>query len=255
MSDLLQLSPEFQLSWGGWALAYLGVFILGLSKSGLKGIGVLFVIVFAHIFGGKSSTGVVLPLLIAGDIFAVSYYNRHTEWKYIKRLMPWMIAGVLIGVWVGKDMPETIFKQGMAVIILLTVFMMFWWEYREEKVVPNHWWFAGLMGLSAGFTTMVGNLAGAFANIFFLAMRIPKNVFIGTAAWLFFLINLFKLPFHIFVWETISLDTFALNVRLLPGLALGLFLGVRLIAKIKEHHYRKIILILTALGAILIFFG
>ena len=251
--EWFQLAPEFQLSWYTWIFAYLGVFILGINKAGLKGIGVLFVIIFAHIFGSKASTGIVLPLLITADIFAVSYYNRHANWTHIKRLIPWMVIGVLLGVWIGDKLSGNLFRYFMGAIILLTVVLMFWWEYQEEKKIPTNWWFGALIGLTAGFTTMVGNLAGAFVNIFFLAMRVPKNAFIGTAAYLFFLINLFKIPFHIFVWETITLETFAVDLRLIPGIFLGLFAGIILVDKIKEKHYRQMILILTALGAILIF--
>ena len=215
---------------------------------------VVIVTIMALVFGSKSSTGIILPLLIAGDIFAVIYYNRHARWDYLFKLLPWMIAGVLIGVWIGKDLPEQLFKRGMAVIIIMSVFMMVWWDKNKERNVPDYWWFAGIMGLGAGITTMIGNLAGAFSNIFFLAMRLPKNAFIGTAAWLFFIINLFKLPFHIFVWETITMDSIALNLRLLPGIFLGLWTGVNVIKYIKDHQYRKLILLLTAIGAILIFF-
>ena len=81
---------------------------------------------------------------------------------------------------------------------------MYYWENKKDKTIPSHWTFGGSMGLLAGFTTMIGNLAGAFSNIYFLAMRLPKNNFIGTAAWLFFLINSFKVPFHIWSWETIN---------------------------------------------------
>jgi len=139
------------------------------------------------------------------------------------------------------------------VIILLTVAMMFWWERQKDMKIPNNWWFAGILGLSAGFTTMIGNLAGAFSNIFFLAMRVPKRVFIGTAAWLFFIINIFKLPFHILVWETISIETLAVNLRLIPGVLLGFYVGVKVVERIEENTYRKMILVLTAFGAIMIF--
>ena len=67
------------------------------------------------------------------------------------------------------------------------------------------------MGLLSGFTSMIGNLAGSFADIYFLAMRLPKNEFIGTAAWLFFIINVFKLPFHIFIWKIVTFETLCLN--------------------------------------------
>lgn len=254
MLDIFKLSPAFDLSWELWAFAFLAAFGVGLSKSGIKGITIVFVTVLALVFGGKTSTGVLLPMLMVGDAFAIWYYNRHAEWRYLRHLMPWMVVGVLIGVWVGKDLPEEIFKQGMAVIILVSVIIMFWWEKRTSRYVPDNWWFGGILGLVSGFTTMVGNLAGAYTTIFFLAMRLPKNAFIGTAAWLYFFINLFKLPFHIFVWETVTVETISLNLRLFPAILLGLFFGVRLVKLIKEKPYRNLILILTALGAIMIFF-
>lgn len=249
---MVELFIPLQLTWVEWSLALLAAVIVGISKAGVKGIAIIIVTLLAIVFGGKASTGILLPMLIVGDIFAVIYYHRHTQWKYLWRLLPWMAAGVLLGVWVGKDLPEATFKQGMAVIILLTVVMMFWWDRQKNVKVPDNKWFAAVMGLSAGFTTMVGNLAGAFSNLYFLAMRLPKDEFIGTAAWLFFIINLFKLPFHIFVWQTITWDTLAINLRLIPGILAGLWLGVFLVKKIKDHHYRQMILVLTAIGALVI---
>jgi len=244
---------SLQIGMGEWLLAGLGAILIGFSKAGIKGISIIAVTIMAIVFGGKSSTGIVVSMLIMGDIMAVWYYNRHTKWEYIIKFLPPMMLGVLVGVYAGKDLPEHIFKQGMAVIILFSVLMMLWWDRRESKEVPTQWWFAGIMGFAAGFTTMIGNLAGAFANIFFLAMRLPKDQFIGTAAWLFFIINLFKLPFHIFVWETISLESFKINLLLLPTIVLGFIVGIQLVKKINNQSYRNMILILTALGAILIF--
>ena len=205
-------------------------------------------------FGAKESTGLVVPLLVVADIFAVIYYNRHAQWSYIIRFLPWMLLGILIGVLIGNDLDEKTFKIGMAIIILISVFMMYWWDRRKSKAVPTHWAFAGTIGIIAGITTMIGNLAGAFSNIFFLAMRLPKNEFIGTAAWLFLIINIFKLPFHIWSWETITRETLLLNLKLFPGILIGFFIGIWLVKIIKEEFYRKMILILTALGAILILF-
>ncbi len=237
-----------------WILVLTAAFVLGVAKAGIKGIGIVAVTFMALAFGAKESTGLIVPLLIVGDIFAVIYYNRHTQWKYILRFLPWMALGVLIGVFIGKDLPEKTFKLGMGGIILGSVFLMYWWDRKKSKTVPTHWAFAGFMGIMAGITTMIGNLAGAFSNIFFLAMRLPKNEFIGTAAWLFFIINLFKLPLHIFVWETITVETLMINLKVLPGILMGLFVGVILVKIIHDAFYRKMILILTAIGALLILF-
>ncbi|MGB5170167.1 sulfite exporter TauE/SafE family protein [Eudoraea sp.] len=237
-----------------WIIAFIASVILGISKAGIKGIGIIIVTLMALAFGAKESTGLMVPLLIVGDIFAVVYYNRHAQWKYIIRFLPWMIFGLLIGVLIGKDLPEKSFKYGMSAIILASVILMYWWDIRKSKVVPQHPAFAGFTGIMAGFTTMIGNLAGAFSNIYFLAMRLPKNVFIGTAAWLFLIINTIKLPFHIFVWKTITKESLLIDLKLIPAVLIGLLIGIRLVKIIQEKYYRKMILILTAIGAILILF-
>ena len=220
-----------------------------MSKAGLKWIGILVVILLAFVYEAKASTGILLPMLIIADIIAVIYYRRSVRWDYLKRFLPWMIAGVLFGNYVGKGMPEEIFKKGMAIIILISVLIMFACERYDKNKIPDTLWFTGSMGFAAGFTTMIGNLAGAFSNIFFLASRIPKIEFIGTAAWLFFFINLLKLPFHIWSWKTIDLDTLYINLTLVPGIIVGFYIGLKIVDKFKEHQFRKFILVMTAIGA------
>ncbi len=249
---MISPSPIPELSMASYLLALTAALILGISKSGLKGIGVFTVTLMALAFGARQSTGQLIPLLMCGDLFAVLYYNRHARWDYLRRFLPWMLLGILLGAWVGKDLPEQVFKWTMAGIILGSVLLMYWWDLRKSKHVPTHTAFAGSMGILAGVTTMIGNLAGPFSNLYFLAMRLPKNQFIGTAAWLFLITNWVKLPLHIFLWKTIDREVLLTDLWLLPGLVLGLFLGVRLVKRIREGFYRKMILLLTAFGAILL---
>lgn len=232
----------------------MAVFLLGLSKSGIKGIGILIVVILAFVFGEKASTGVLLPMLIVADIFAVIYYNRHAQWKYIIKLMPWMVIGVLVGVWVGNDISEVLFKRLMAVIIIVSVLILFYTEKRKSSKIPTHVAFSSSAGFLAGFTTMIGNLAGPISNIYFLAIKLPKNEFIGTAAWLFFIINVFKLPFHFFVWKTVTVKTLVLNSILIPATILGFFIGVLIVKKLSNLNYRRFILIVTAIGALVMLF-
>ena len=243
-----------QHSFIDWSLAIFATFVLGISKAGLRGIDIMNVTIMALVFGSKASTGIVLPILCVADVMAVTYYNRHADWKHFKKLMPWMIAGVLLGWYIGKEINETIFKRLMAVIILVATLLMIWWERRKSNALPKGNWFSGIMGVASGFTTMLGNLAGAFSNIYFLILKFPKNEFIGTVSWLFLFINLFKVPFHVFSWETIDQKSVLTDLFLLPSMFLGFWLGIKVVKKIQNDNYRKIILALTVLGAIIIFF-
>ena len=250
----LEIINAYQLSTQQWIFILLAVFLLGLSKSGIKGIGILNVVILAFVFGEKASTGVLLPMLIFADIFAVIYYNRHANWKYIKKLLPWMVVGVLVGVWVGNDISELLFKRLMAIIIIASVLILFYNEKRKSSTIPTHIAFSSSAGFLAGFTTMIGNLAGPISNIYFLAIKLPKNEFIGTAAWLFFIINVFKLPFHFFVWKTVTKESLVLNSLLIPAVVLGFFIGVMIVKKISNLNYRKFILIVTTIGALVMLF-
>ena len=238
-----------------FSLAAFCAFLLGVSKSGIKGIASLIVTGLALVYGAKNSTGILMPLLLVGDVFAITYYKRHVQKEYIIKMLPWMVIGVLIGVVGGQYITESLFKYGMAIIILFSVGLMYYWENKKDKTIPSHWTFASSMGLLAGFTTMIGNLAGAFSNIYFLAMRLPKNNFIGTAAWLFFIINAFKVPFHIWTWETINSTSLQISLQLVPFVLIGLVAGVFLVKKIENDSYRKLILLFTAIGGVAILFN
>lgn len=236
-----------------YLLAFLAALFVGLNKSGISGMDVIVVTLLIFIFGARVSTGILMPLLMLGDFMAVIYYHRHAQWKYLFILLPWMIAGIITGVYVGKNLSEQAFRQWMSVIVLVTTLFMFWWNSRKNKSVPDNKVFASSMGYAAGFTTMIGNLAGAFSNIYFLAMRLPKEQFIGTASWLFCIINLIKLPIHIFVWKTISVDTLLIDLQLMPLIIIGFLLGVRLLKKTSEKLFRQLVLVLTAIGAVVLF--
>jgi len=243
----------FTYSLGNWLLILLASFIIGLSKAGLKGIDMINVTIMAIVYGGKASTGIILPLLCIADVMAVIYYNQHAQWNHFWKLIPWMIMGILIGAYAGKDMNEAIFKKIMAVIIILTTVIMIALEFRTNVVMPRNKLFAACMGLVSGFTTMIGNLAGAFSNIYFLAMRLSKNDFIGTAAWVFLAVNIFKLPLQIFYWRNITPFTLQTDLFLLPAIIAGFLAGVKIVSRIKDDSYRKIVIVLTLIGAVFIF--
>ena len=254
MQNFLELIDTYQLTYLNWFLAILGAFLLGVGKAGIKGIGVVIVTLMALVFGSKSSTGTLIPMMVFADILAVIYYHRHTQWKYLGKLLPTMIIGVLVGVWFGNDISDELFRFLMAILILGIVVLMVFMDRRKSTAIPQNRFFSNSMGLLSGFTSMIGNLAGSFSNIYFLAMRLPKNEFIGTAAWLFFIINVFKLPFHLFVWETISLESISINIMLIPAIIIGFFTGIKLVKLINNELYRKFIIVVTAVGALLILY-
>jgi uncharacterized membrane protein YfcA len=244
---------EIDFSLLQWILfAFCGMFV-GMSKVGVPGISMLVVPTLAIIFGGKASTGVLLPMLMMADIFGVSYYHRHAEWKYLWKLLPWAFIGVGIALWVGEVVSDFWFKNIIAILVFLCIGLMLWKDRKKgTNLFPSTWWFAALMGVLGGFATMIGNVAGPIFAIYLLAMHLPKNSFIGTGAWFFLIINFAKFPLHLFIWKTITWNTLTFDLLMLPAIALGAFAGIVLVKRISDGLYRTAVIVVTALSAFLL---
>ncbi|MGB3466923.1 MAG: sulfite exporter TauE/SafE family protein, partial [Cyclobacteriaceae bacterium] len=224
--------------------------MIGMAKTGIHGTGMIAVPMLALVFGGKSSSGIMLIILSFADIFALLYYHRHADRKHLIKLLPWAVAGVMIGTWTGHYIDDAQFRLIMGIIIFTSLVLMIWLEKINYQTLPQGIWFAALMGILGGFTTMVGNLAGSVMAIYLLTMKLPKNQYIGTAVWFFAIINLIKIPFHIFVWGTITWHSFLLDLTLLPFIAIGSVIGFTIVKRIPDTKYRWFIITMTIIAAL-----
>lgn len=244
---------EIDLTLVNWVFLFVCGILVGMSKAGVPGVSMLVVPMLALIFGGKASTGVLLPMLLMADVFGVSYYHRHAEWKYLWKLLPWAGVGIGLALWVGQVVNDEWFKSIIAVLVFFCIALMLWRDRRRDaNLLPDTHWFAATMGVLGGFATMIGNVAGPIFAIYLLAMHLPKNNFIGTKAWFFLIINFLKFPLHFFIWKTIDADTLLLNLTTLPAIGLGAFLGIALIKRFSESLYRSVVIVVTALSALLL---
>jgi uncharacterized membrane protein YfcA len=251
---VLEYYQSLEISSLSWFLFMLCGMLIGMSKAGVAGAGLMVVPLMAGIFGSRASVGILLPMLIAADVFAVIYYNRHANWRYVLLAMPWAIAGVIIGTIFGKSINDDQFSTVLAIIIIFGIVLMLWNDFRSRNIsVPDHWWFAAILGLIGGFTTMVGNAAGPIMSLYLLSMRLPKNSFIGTAAWFFFIINVLKVPFHVFSWGTISIDTIKIDFAVLPAILIGVAAGIQIVKLFPEKGYRYFVIATTILAAVFLF--
>ena len=208
----------------------------------------------ANAFGGRPSVGLLLPILIFADIFAVAWYNRHADWKHILRLIPWAFTGILIATLVGKSISDIAFNRLLAAIVIIGIGILVWRDLISGKLkIPESRWFTAGLGLMAGFSTMMGNAAGPVMAIYLLSMKLPKNSYIGTGAWYFFIVNISKVPLHVWSWKTISAESFLLDVLMIPAIATGAFLGIWLVRLLPEKVFRIIIIATTLISALLLF--
>jgi uncharacterized membrane protein YfcA len=236
---------------GQWVLAAVAAAGVGLSKAGLAGVGLFHVVVFAFLFGARESTGIVLPMLLVGDIYAVTVFRQHARWDYIRRMLPPVFLGVVFGALSMRRLDERMFKPIVGVIILMLAVMQAvrWQRPDAFGRVPHARWFAWTIGLLTGLTTMLANAAGPIVALYSLAVGLPKFEFVGTSAWLFLIVNLFKVPFSVEL-GLIHRDTLWLNLVLVPAILAGLACGRWLTARIPQRLFDTFLLVFAALAAL-----
>jgi uncharacterized membrane protein YfcA len=113
-----------------WVLAFAAALLVGVSKTGLAGIGVLFVAIFANILPTKLASGFVLPLLIFGDVVAVASYRLHAQWRHLWRLFPWAVAGVVLGYIAMGRIDDRQARLLIGAIICAMISMHLWRRWR-----------------------------------------------------------------------------------------------------------------------------
>lgn len=234
-----------------WALGVFGAFLVGVSKTGIPGLGILNVALFALVFPARESIGIVLVILICGDIVAAATYRRDASWQDLWRLFPWAALGVVLGYFALGRIDDVQIRRLIGAVLLALVVLQFVRSRRvstdETHVLPPY--LAPLAGITAGFTTMVANAAGPVMVLYLLAMRLPKIVFLGTTAWYFLILNLFKTPFSASL-GLINPDSLSLSLFFGIFAIIGALLGRSLVTHINQRVFEDSALVLTFIAGV-----
>ena len=228
--------------------------LIGINKTALPGIGTLPVIFLTLLFQAHLATGLQLFMLCTADLMAVAYYRKSANWKLVLRLLPCALCGIALGSVTLRFVTDEILRNAIGIIILLMAALHFIHKHwiNPDKV-PNHPAFIMMVGIVAGFTTQVANAAGPVMALYLLAMRLPKEEYMGTCAWYFMILNWIKMP--IFIMEgRITQEALLIDLPMLPIVLLGAFLGVLFLRKIKQKTFETAIQILIVLSALYLLF-
>ncbi len=244
----------YELELWQYGLIALGAFLVGLGKGGLPGVGNLTVVLMALALPAKASVGILLPILISADIIAVLVYRRHAEWRYIWKLAPWMIAGIVLGYFVFSRVDDGQVRLLIGFILLSMTALHFYrkWARRkatEADALPHHPAFIGATGIIGGFATMVANAAGPVAALYFIASGLPKYAYIGTSAWFFLLINIFKVPFMMDL-EIIDLPSIRFSASFMLYSVLGAVIAPFIVKHINQKVFEFLIWFFVIVGGL-----
>lgn len=233
-----------------WLFALLAGICVGISKSGFAGVSLVTVTLMAQVFEPRESTGALLPLLIFGDVMAVAVYRRHAVWRHVLRMLPPSVLGVVGGYFLMRALPGARFGPVLGVVVFSMVVVHVVVRVRGGvgKPVPDGAFFAWGMGIWGGLATMLANAAGPVMGLYLLALRLPKYELVGTSAWFFLIINVFKVPFSAGL-GLITGSSLVLNAMLVPLVLMGTFLGRRMVAHVPQHLFEVILLASAVLAS------
>lgn len=279
------MPPISEITAIGWVVLVVCSVIVGLTKTGLPGLITLAIAGFAAVLPAKASTSALLLVLIIGDIFAVTFYRQHTNWRVLLRLLPAVAVGIALGaVFLGVSNDEWV-QKGIAIILLLLVGFTLWQrkkgvdfteqtspqpsplaspqpspQFGREPELPlldnsqdskqRHARFSRVFyGTLSGFTTMIANAGGPVVSLYFLAARFQVLMFLGTAAWFFAVVNLSKVPVAIGL-GILTFDTLLLALVLSPAVVIGALLGRFIALRIHQSLFDAVVIAGTILGSL-----
>ena len=246
----------FELTPWDWAGVLAASALIGMTKTGIPGMGILGIILLANVVPPRESTGLVLPVLIIGDIFAVTYYRRHAVWKHLLPLLPWAVVGIVPGYFLLKALNNQQFGPviGTVVLVLLVVRRVQMRFSKEPPAFVQTRLFAGIVGVLAGVVTMLANAAGPIMVVYLLAMRLPKKEFVGTGAWYYLIVNCLKIPFSAQL-GFIHPGSLKVNLVMVPMVLLGALVGVLILKRLPQKAFEWMAELLAAAAAVKLLVG
>ncbi|MCH7556006.1 MAG: sulfite exporter TauE/SafE family protein [Planctomycetes bacterium] len=229
--------------------------MVGITKTGIPGLGILVVPLMAGVLPARSSVGALLGILILADLFAIVYHRRNAKWGHVLRLLPAAFAGIVAGYFGLKVVNDEQLKPIIGGIVLVMLGINYWRTRTKGKdaPVPTQWWFVVGLGFMAGVTTMMANAAGPIMIIYLLAMRLPKIEFVGTGAWFFFIVNWLKVPFSANL-DLMTAASVKLDLMMLPFIAVGAVIGIFFLKRIPQKAFIAVVQILAVAAAIKLLF-
>lgn len=225
-----------------WTIAYAAAFFIGFGKAGFSGLMMITIVLMAWIFGAKESVGIVLPLLIVGDCGAVRFYGKHGNWSEVLPLLVPAAIGVVLGYFLLDRLSGEIFSKVIGWLILGFVALKWLLDRFPKKIAMLHRApsFGMFFGIAAGITTTWANAAGPVVSIYLLLKQKLKLEFLGLSSRFFLAVNWMKVPFN---WQLglIDAQTLKINAALVPGVLLGLWAGQKLVNRVSQRWFERLV--------------
>jgi len=238
-----------------YATAVPAVVLLGLSKGGFAGLGVLGMPLMALTIPPVQAAAITLPILIVQDAFSVWVYRRCWDRTNLRILLPGAVAGILLAYLLAAWVPDAAVALVLGVISIVFALRRFLAGRRAgaatDGAAPSRplGWFWGAV---AGFTSMIAHAGGPPFQIYLLPQRLPRDLFVGTGVVFFTLVNLIKVPPYLALGQ-LTAESLLTSAALFPLAIASTWAGVWLVRRVSgERFYDVVYVLLLLLGCKLV---
>jgi uncharacterized protein len=229
-------------------IAILG-FMIGLAKGGFGGLGALLTPILALVLPVALAVGVLLPMLMVGDAFAVYLYWKEWDLELVKRMLPAGILGAIAGTFLLAWLPP----DGLRIILGLFVLVLVVYRFASDRIQAIQYqtrpWHSPAAGLLSGVASGMFNNGGPAFSSYLLLQKLQARSFIATSAIYFALLNLIKVPGFLY--------TGVLNLPLLfslwwvfPFIPLGIWVARVTLTRVSPSVFEWIIIILLIFSSL-----
>jgi len=237
-------------------MAALVALIIGFSKGGLGGtLGALATPLMALVMPANEVIGLLLPVLMIADVFAVASLWKRWDWQLIVLLMPGAVVGVTIGTYFITNAPTATLKLALGIIVLLfALYKILEGRLFRHLTYQAKDWHGSIAGTVAGFSSALAHTGGPPISIYLLLRRVPTHTFNATSALFFAIINWVKVPYYVYA-QLFDFQQMRSLIWLLPLLPLGVWGGKLAADKISQKAFERVIIALLVVTALLLIFS
>jgi uncharacterized protein len=224
-----------------YAASIPAVVLMGLSKGGFSGIGLLSLPLMALVISPVQVAAIMLPILMVQDVVTVWSFRRDWDRRNLAILLPSSAAGILIGYLLAAKVSDAAVALAVGVISIAFALRRIAVERREPPPPAPAGLAAGwFWGLVIGFTSMIAHAGGPPFQIYVMPQRLPRDVFVGTGALLFAAINWIKVPPYAALGQ-FTAENLATSAALAPLAVAATWAGVRLVRRVPVERFYGII--------------
>src|SRR5687768_5748190 len=247
--------------WTFYLFAIPAVLLIGLAKGGFSGLGALGTPLLALAIDPVRGAAILLPILIVQDVVGVAAFRKSWDAHVLKVMLPGAFAGVALGWWFAASVSSGAILAALGAISILFGLYRLWADRVTAAGPPlaapadSPAWVGSLFGVATGFTSQIAHAGGPPFQMWVLPKRLPRDMFVGTTAIFFAIVNWIKVPAYVALGQ-FTADNAVATLVLLPVALLGSLAGIWLVRRVSvERFYVIVYALMIVAGAKLLLDG